>query len=416
MGPQGEKGNPGPRGAEGPPGPVGAQGFVGPQGPPGSGATEFEDLPAERFAAAAKKLREHWRLPRVLAGPQGPQGERGATGDAGTGLPVGVIVMWSGLIAAIPSTWALCDGTANAPGPDLRDKFVVGAKQDSGGVAKSNIEGSLKQSGGVTGHSHSGHADLTHAGGAVGDHTGLTHSVAIANHPDLTHAALSHAASTFAHADHSIPSFSHTHAAITLTHADHSLASANAAVAAFTLTHADHSIVSHANITVPSHSHAVVTIVSGTGSKATGGTAVTFVSVSGVSTLSGPSMASIAGASIAAVTYTHADHSVAARSGTIAALTVTHADHSVASFTGSHAANTQTHADHSFPSLSHQAIGTHLGTVYGVHTITQPADHGVAGTLTHSFTQPNVHAISAHDTVSTVPNYFALAFIQKMAA
>jgi hypothetical protein len=331
-------------------------------------------------------------------------------------VPVGGIIMWSGTIATIPDPWALCDGTLNAPGPDLRDKFVVGATSDAGGLAKSNIEGSLKQSGGATGHSHSGHANLTHAGAAVGDHTGLTHSVQIANHPDLTHAALSHAASTFAHPDHSMASGSHTHAAVTVTHADHSIASANAALAAFTITHADHSVASHANITVPSHSHAVVTIVSGTGSKATGGSAVTFVSVSGVSTLSGPSMVSIAGASIAAVTYTHADHSIAAKSATIAAITVTHADHSLATFSGTQAAQTLTHADHSFPSLTHQAIGTHVGTDYGVHSITQPGAHGVAGTLTHAVTQPNDHTISAHDTVSNVPSYFALAFIQRMAA
>src|SRR5262245_14075787 len=60
-------------------------------------------------------------------------------------LPSGVIVMWSGTIATIPSGWFLCDGTNGTP--DLRDKFVVGATSDAGGVAKSNIEGSLKQTG-----------------------------------------------------------------------------------------------------------------------------------------------------------------------------------------------------------------------------------------------------------------------------
>src|SRR5262245_42538599 len=144
-------------------------------------------------------------------------------GECDGAVPIGVIVMWSGDIASIPTNWALCDGTLNAPGPDLRDKFVVGATQDDAGVAKTNIEGSLKQSGGVTGHSHSGHANLVHAGGAVGDHTGLTHGLTIADHPDLTHAALSHAASTFSHADHAIASVTHSHGASTVTHADHSL-------------------------------------------------------------------------------------------------------------------------------------------------------------------------------------------------
>src|SRR6185369_12127575 len=161
-------------------------------------------------------------------------------------------IMWSGSIATVPSGWAFCDG--NNGTPDLRDKFVVGATADASGVAKSNIEGSLKQTGGTTGHSHSGHANLTHAGGAVADHTGLTHGLTIANHPDLTHAALSHPALTISHADHLIASISHSHAAVTLTHADHSVASATHTHAAITLTHADHSVAS------ATHTHAAITL------------------------------------------------------------------------------------------------------------------------------------------------------------
>lgn len=41
------------------------------------------------------------------------------------GVPTGVIVMWSGAANAIPSGYALCDGTASTP--DLRNKFVIGA-------------------------------------------------------------------------------------------------------------------------------------------------------------------------------------------------------------------------------------------------------------------------------------------------
>jgi microcystin-dependent protein len=40
-------------------------------------------------------------------------------------LPVGVITMWSGSVASIPSGWALCNGASGTP--DLRDRFVVGA-------------------------------------------------------------------------------------------------------------------------------------------------------------------------------------------------------------------------------------------------------------------------------------------------
>ena len=66
------------------------------------------------------------------------------------GIPTGVIMMWSGTIATIPSGFALCDGGNNTP--DLRDKFIVGAKQDDGvgaaSTAKSNVTGSLTTSGG----------------------------------------------------------------------------------------------------------------------------------------------------------------------------------------------------------------------------------------------------------------------------
>lgn len=40
-------------------------------------------------------------------------------------VPAGVIVMWSGSIASIPSGWALCNGLNLTP--DLRDRFIVGA-------------------------------------------------------------------------------------------------------------------------------------------------------------------------------------------------------------------------------------------------------------------------------------------------
>ena len=41
------------------------------------------------------------------------------------GVPSGMIAMWSGSIASVPSGWYLCDGTNSTP--DLRDRFVVGA-------------------------------------------------------------------------------------------------------------------------------------------------------------------------------------------------------------------------------------------------------------------------------------------------
>ena len=40
-------------------------------------------------------------------------------------VPPGVIVMWSGSVATIPSGWILCNGSNGTP--DLRDRFVIGA-------------------------------------------------------------------------------------------------------------------------------------------------------------------------------------------------------------------------------------------------------------------------------------------------
>ena len=42
-----------------------------------------------------------------------------------TALPTGIISLWYGSIASIPSGWSLCDGSGSTP--DLRDKFIVGA-------------------------------------------------------------------------------------------------------------------------------------------------------------------------------------------------------------------------------------------------------------------------------------------------
>lgn len=65
----------------------------------------------------------------------------------------GMIMLWSGTIATIPTGWLLCNGSNSTP--DLRNLFVVGADADAGGVAKSTVTGSALQS---------------HATGIVGTH------------------------------------------------------------------------------------------------------------------------------------------------------------------------------------------------------------------------------------------------------
>lgn len=55
-----------------------------------------------------------------------------------SGVPAGVIVMWSGSIASIPAGWFLCNGQNGTP--DLRERFVVGASIDQGGQSKTRLE------------------------------------------------------------------------------------------------------------------------------------------------------------------------------------------------------------------------------------------------------------------------------------
>ncbi len=79
----------------------------------------------------------------------------------------GIIVMWSGALIDVPPGWVLCDGTQGTP--DLRDRFIVGARGDYSGVPKTTLEGDPKQSGGNATHTHTfttnGHLHGTKSGG-----------------------------------------------------------------------------------------------------------------------------------------------------------------------------------------------------------------------------------------------------------
>jgi len=99
-------------------------------------------------------------------------------------LPTGIICMWYGSVATIPTGWALCNGSNGTP--DLRDKFVIGARQDDGTTAKTNVTGALSQTGGtkdavIVSHTHTatvvdpGHGHPTRvatSAGASSDATG----------------------------------------------------------------------------------------------------------------------------------------------------------------------------------------------------------------------------------------------------
>ena len=63
-----------------------------------------------------------------------------------TSFVTGMIMLWSGTVATIPTGWLLCNGSSGTP--DLRNRFVIGAHSDSGGVAKTTVTGSSTLSGG----------------------------------------------------------------------------------------------------------------------------------------------------------------------------------------------------------------------------------------------------------------------------
>jgi hypothetical protein len=108
----------------------------------------------------------------TLDGAAGTSGQ--VLTSAGSGTPTwsasfvtGMIIMWSGTIATIPTGFVLCNGSNSTP--DLRDKFIIGASADSGGAAKTNVTASYTQTGGtkdaiVVSHTHTATSTVTDPG------------------------------------------------------------------------------------------------------------------------------------------------------------------------------------------------------------------------------------------------------------
>jgi hypothetical protein len=130
------------------------------------------------------------------------------TSAAPSAFLTGMIILWSGSIASIPSGWALCDGTGGTP--NLRDRFIVGAgstyavnatggsadaitvshthtfsattssagsHQHNQGVYFENIAGTLRNGTGASGGSNN-NAGITGGGGV----TGVTDSAGAHDH------------------------------------------------------------------------------------------------------------------------------------------------------------------------------------------------------------------------------------------
>lgn len=77
---------------------------------------------------------------------------------------------YANLFSAIGTRWGTGDGSTTFNLPDLRDVFLAGAREDDAGVAKTNITGSLLQTGGST---------TTGSGEGSHDHGGATGSTVL---------------------------------------------------------------------------------------------------------------------------------------------------------------------------------------------------------------------------------------------
>src|SRR5690625_615574 len=87
------------------------------------------------------------------------------------GIPSGLISMWSGALNAIPSGWALCDGSNGTP--NLTDRFIVAAGGDY--AVGDTGDGSIPS------HSH-GSGSLTAASSGAHTHTASTGSAGSHSH------------------------------------------------------------------------------------------------------------------------------------------------------------------------------------------------------------------------------------------
>lgn len=113
-------------------------------------------------------------------------------------LPVGIIAMWSGTIANIPSGWALCDGQSGRP--DLQDRFILGARA-SGNPAINTTGGAHDRV-----LTESQMPQHNHAAGSIGQ--GHRHGVEDVELPDHTHFAGTLSVSSH---NHGISGGSHRH-------------------------------------------------------------------------------------------------------------------------------------------------------------------------------------------------------------
>ena len=105
---------------------------------------EFNNLVTAVASKANTVSPEFTGVPRAPTAPAGTSTTQLATTAfvAQNAILRGMIVMWSGAIATIPTGYALCDGTNDTP--DLRNRFVMGAGStytpgNTGGSANASV-------------------------------------------------------------------------------------------------------------------------------------------------------------------------------------------------------------------------------------------------------------------------------------
>lgn len=107
-------------------------------------------------------------------------------------IPQGVILMWGGPIAGIPTGWALCDGIQNAPGPNLTNQFVIGASSTGYTPGSTGGAGSVS----LTANNIPSHSHTVSLSGNTGSAGGHTHSASSSvNDPGHNHTPLADGAS-----------------------------------------------------------------------------------------------------------------------------------------------------------------------------------------------------------------------------
>lgn len=327
-----------------------------------------------------------------------------------TSIPAGLIAMWSGLLSAIPSGWALCDGLNGTP--DLRSKFIKGSAAgiDPGVTGGSNThthdDHNYTPDGTVSQPTFTGTPNATSSdsagtpAGTVSAPTftgtpGATSSDSAGTPSGTNSGGAVDAHSGTAVADHA----SHTHSVTSNVSVD---------------THASHT---HTYTEVPNHVHVQTTNNATTGATGAGVGAAVDASTSGgpttcwFSTLTntgGVATGTTAGPS-AALTHT-ANNPAVTSAGPSITLTHSVTQPSNHVFTQpTFAGNALAAHDHDFtpvgtnsaPSFTGSALAAHDHDYTPAGTVSQPTFTGVLDPL-------------AHSVANNEPVFYSLAFIQKL--